>query len=90
MVNIFGIKLFEGSIMHHSKTRRRHHSKKRHLNGGYIYDNAGSPADDITARLSSVLSETNSNSKSKSKSNSKSKSKNQNKGKGTRKYGNKA
>ena len=91
MVNIFGIKLFEGSSMHHSKTRRhnskrRHHSKKRHLNGGYIYDNAGSPADDITSRLSNVLSETN----SKSNSNSKSKSKNQNKGKGTRKHRNNA
>ena len=92
MVNIFGIKLFEGSSIHHSKTRRhsrrQNHSKKRHLNGGYIYDNAGSPEDDITSRLSSVLSETNSNSKSKSKSNSKSKSKSkhQNKGKGTRKH----
>ena len=88
MVNIFGIKLFEGSNMHH-KSRRQNHSKKRNLKGGYIYDNAGSPADDITSRLSSVLSETNSKSKSKSNSKSKSKSKHQNKGKGTRKYGNK-
>jgi hypothetical protein len=74
--------------MHHSKTRRhnKRRQKKGHLNGGYIYDNAGSPADDITARLSSVLSNSNSNSKSKSKS----KSKYQKKGKGTRKHGNKA
>jgi hypothetical protein len=88
MVNIFGIKLFEGSSMH-NKSRRQNHSKKRHLKGGYIYDNAGSPEDDITSRLSSVLSESNSKSKSKSNSKSKSKSKYQNKGKRTRKYSSK-
>jgi hypothetical protein len=86
MVNIFGIKLFGGSSMHH-KSRRHNYSNKRrnsrrHLNGGYTYDNAGSPEDDITSRLSSVLSATNSKSKSNSKK--------QTKGKGTRKYSNKA
>ena len=68
MVNIFGFKLFESpSIeeqMHHKSRRHRHfknrsqrrhnfkNRSRRHYKGGYTYDDANLPGEDLTAVLS--------------------------------------